>query len=114
MSRNKGRLYNNYSDQTLHASQTPQGHASVPQVTLMLALFGERDWSECGDNERVQRVEQIHEAGMEVWVKKDFHKPQGVVLNEALTGKNYMPVSRREATELITWLKTLKTVDVYE
>lgn len=94
--------------------RAPAGHASVPQITLMLALFGERDWSLSGEDELIDRIEQLHEAGMEVWVRKNFHKPQGVVMNEFLTNKNQMPLSREEAKNLITWLKTLPRVTCYD
>lgn len=94
----------------------PEGHASVPQVTLMLALFGERDWPLSGNQEMIERVEQLHEAGMEVWVKKkkSFYKPPGVVMNDYLISKNQMPCSRGEAIQIISWLKTLPSVEAYD
>lgn len=92
----------------------PKGHATVPQITMLLTLFGERDWSLSEDRELIERVEQLHEAGMKVWVRKNFHKPQGVVMNEALTEKNQLPLGLDEARFLITRLKELPRVTVYD
>lgn len=91
-----------------------KGHATNPQITLLLALFGERDWSLSGERELIERIEQLHAAGMEVWVKRDFHKPQGVVMNEFLTSRNQPGLGLDEAIQLITWLKSLPRVTVYD
>lgn len=95
----------------------PKGHASNPQVALLLSLVGERDWSLSGERDLIERVEDLSVHLMGVYSKKDkrnFHRPQGVVLNESLTTDNLMPLSLDEARGLIDWLKSLPSVEVYE
>lgn len=88
-------------------------HATNPQIALLLGLFGERDWSEQGDPELIPRIEQLHEACLGVYTGRQFHRPQGIVLNEILTENGYEGLPLSEAGQLINYLKSLPRVECY-
>jgi hypothetical protein len=89
-------------------------HASNPQVTLLLALLGERDWQDNENIEVVKRLEDLDSVSAEIYVrkrKKDIIKATGALWNRVLTESNIQPLSGEEASSLITFLKSLPKVE---
>lgn len=89
-------------------------YASNPQVHLLLALLGERDWQDHENLEVVKRLEELDSFSAEIYVrkeKKDIIKATGALWNRILTEANLQPLSDKEASSLISFLKTLPRVE---